>query len=366
MRGVVLAGWNDARMLLPDGLRTPALLVDLDRLEANVAGMAARAAEAGFALRPHAKTHKCLQVGQRQLAAGAAGLTVATVAEAEVFATICPDLFIAYPLWVDAERGARLRALRERVRLSVGVDSAEGAAALARQAGAGLDVLVEIDSGHHRTGVTPDRAGEVAAAAARAGLVVRGVFTFPGHSYAPGAGAPAAHDEAQALAAAAAALHAVGLDAVIRSGGSTPSIGHTAGGTVTEARPGVYVFGDTQQLELGAIGPDHLALVAVGTVVHRGPEKVVLDAGSKVLGADRPAWASGFGYLPAYPEAAVIGLSEHHATLRWPGELPELGSPVAVVPNHVCNAVNLADELLITRAGRVIEAWPVAARGANT
>jgi D-serine deaminase-like pyridoxal phosphate-dependent protein len=366
MRGGGLGGWNDARMLLPDDVTTPALLVDLDRLEANIAGMATRAADAGFALRPHAKTHKCLPVGERQLAAGAVGLTVATVAEAEVFAEICADLFVAYPLWVDAARGARLRALRERVRLCVGVDSADGAAALGRHVGPGLEVLVEIDSGHHRTGVAPEQAGEVAVAAARAGLGVRGVFTFPGHSYAPGAGAPAAHDEATALAAAAAALHTAGLAAVVRSGGSTPSIGHTAGGTVTEARPGVYVFGDAQQLELGAISPDQAALVAVGTVVHRGPGKAVLDLGSKVLGADRPTWAAGFGYVPAHPDASVVALSEHHATLRWPGELPALGSLVAVVPNHVCNAVNLVDELLVTRAGRVIEAWPVAARGANT
>jgi D-serine deaminase-like pyridoxal phosphate-dependent protein len=353
-------------MLLPDGLRTPALVVDLDRLEANVARMAARAVTGGFALRPHAKTHKCLQVGARQLAAGAVGLTVATVAEAEVFAEVCPDLFIAYPLWADEDRGARLRVLGERVRLVVGVDSAEGAAALARHAGPGLEVLVEIDSGHHRTGVAPDGAAAVAVAADRAGLVVRGVFTFPGHSYAPGAGAPAARDEADALAEAAAALRAVGLDDAIRSGGSTPSMGHTAAGTVTEARPGVYVFGDAQQFELGAAGPEELALAAVGTVVHRAPDKVVLDVGSKVLGADRPVWASGFGHVPAHPGAAVVALSEHHATLRWPGETPPLGSPVAVVPNHVCAAVNLADELLLTRAGRVIEVWPVAARGANT
>jgi D-serine deaminase-like pyridoxal phosphate-dependent protein len=245
--------------------------------------------------------------------------------------------------------------------------SAAGAAGpLARHAGPGLEVLVELDSGHHRTGVAPEQAREVAAAADRAGLRVRGVFTFPGHSYAPGAGAPAADDEASALATAAATLRAAGLDDGIRSGGSTPSIAHTAAGPVTEARPGVYVFGDAQQLELGVIGPDEVALVAVGTVVHRGPNKVVLDLGSKVLGADRPAWASGFGYVPQRPGASVVALSEHHATLRWPGELPALGSPVAVVPNHVCNAVNLADELLITRAGRVIEAWPVAARGANT
>ncbi len=152
----------------------------------------------------------------------------------------------------------------------------------------------------------------------------------------------------------------------MRSGGSTPSAAHTGAG-LTELRPGVYVFGDAQQLELGTTGAEAIALVAAGTVVSRGPGRVVLDVGSKVLGADRPAWATGFGRVPGQPGARVSALSEHHATVTWPDEpLPELGAAVAVVPNHVCAAVNLADELVVVRAGSVVDRWPVAARGANT
>ncbi|HUR72933.1 MAG TPA: alanine racemase, partial [Sporichthya sp.] len=197
-------------MDLPAGLVTPCLVVDIDLLDANVAAMAALARGRGLDLRPHAKTHKCLEIAAQQLAAGACGLTVASVAEAEVFAAGgCTDLFIAYPVWADAARGARLRALAQRVALRVGLESAEAAAALAR-AVPGLEVLVEIDSGHHRTGVAPMDAGSVGVAAERAGLRVVGAFTCPGPSYAPDAPGTAAADEADARAVAAAALAAAG------------------------------------------------------------------------------------------------------------------------------------------------------------
>jgi len=351
-------------MLLPE-LVTPCLVVDLDALEANITAMAGLAARLGVDLRPHAKTHKCLPIAARQLAGGAVGLTVATVAEAEVFAEVCTDLFIAYPLWVDAARGRRLRELSERVRLGVGVDSVAAVEMLAAHRLPGVDVLVEVDSGQHRTGVGPDGAAEVGLAAARAGLSVRGVFTFPGHAYAPGAAAPAGSEEAVALRAAEAALRRVGLDTSVRSGGSTPSAAHTRGGVVTEMRPGVYVFCDAQQVELGVATTDQVALFAVGTVVSRGSDRVVLDCGSKVLGADRAGWAAGFGLVPDAP-GPVVALSEHHATVPWPREPPALGTLVPVIPNHVCAAVNLADELLVLRAGALVDRWPVAARGANT
>ena len=353
-------------MLLPTGLTTPYVLVDLDVLDANVAAMAALAGRLGVQLRPHAKTHKCLPVAARQLAAGACGLTVATIAEAEVFAAVCDDLFIAYPLWVDEARGRRLQAVAERVRrLAVGVDSAEAARALARHFGPGLDVLVEVDSGHRRSGVVPGEAGRVATAAARAGLTVRGVFTFPGHAYSPGAMAPAAVGEAVAISRAVDAVRAAGLAVEVRSGGSTPSAAATVPEALTELRPGVYVFGDSQQLELGTADLDGIALVAVGTVVSRYADRVILDAGSKVLGADRAPWAGGFGTVPAAPRARVIGLSEHHANVHWP-DPPALGAQVAVVPNHVCATVNLADELVVARGGAMVDRWRVAARGANT
>ncbi|WP_345712674.1 alanine racemase, partial [Kineococcus glutinatus] len=162
---------------LPADLETPCLLVERDVLAANLAATAARARERGWALRPHAKTHKCVEIARRQLDLGAVGLTVATTGEAEVFADAgFTDLFVAYPLWAAGRRGVRLRALAERVALRVGTDSAEGAGLLARAlAGTSAQVLVEVDSGHHRPGVEPAAAVEVALAARRGGLPVAGV-----------------------------------------------------------------------------------------------------------------------------------------------------------------------------------------------
>lgn len=353
-------------------LATPCLVVDLDRLEANIAAMAEEARRKGVALRPHAKTHKSAQIARLQLDAGAAGLTLATVAEAEIFAEQgFTDIFIAYPLWVDAPKADRLRALLDTCTLAVGVDSAEGARALAAALGADrrrVSVLVEVDSGHHRTGVPAERAGLLAEQASHAGLDVRGVFTFPGHSYSPGVRQQVAEQEAEALAGAAAALGDRGLSCPVRSGGSTPTA-HSAGpGTMTEMRPGVYVFGDAQQLELGTIGPDQVALTCLATVVSHAGGNTVLDSGSKALGADRAPWASGFGLLLDHPDARISSLSEHHAVITWPTDAPrpEVGSRVRVIPNHVCSAVNLADTLGICREGELQECWPVTARGANT
>ena len=254
------------------------------------------------------------------------------------------------------------------MRLRVGVDSADGAALLAA-AVPGLEVLVEVDSGHHRTGVAPDRAGEVAAAARSAGLQVAGVFTFPGHSYAPGERERAATDEAAALSAAAGALRAVGIDPRVCSGGSTPTAALSAlsaSDVLTELRPGVYAFQDAQQAELGSADLADVALTAVATVVSRGRDRAVLDAGSKVLGADRPAWTTGFGRLPDHPDARVVAMSEHHDTATFPGPAPAVGEQVRVAPNHVCTAVNLADELVVVDGGVEVDRWRVAARGANT
>ena len=353
-------------------LATPYLAVDLDVLDRNVQTMAALARDRGLCLRPHAKTHKCREIAARQLEAGAVGLTVATVSEAEAFvAGGAEDVFIAYPLWVDRARGARLTSLMERCSLRVGVDSVEGAQTLAAHTGGGhseLEVLVEVDSGHHRTGVVPEAAGELARAAGAAGLRVRGVFTFPGHGYGPGHASRAAADEADALCRAALSLKEAGLEALVLSGGSTPTAPLTDADSLTEMRPGSYVFNDAQQLEMGSCTLDDVALSVAATVVSRAPGRVVLDAGSKVLGADRPVWASGYGWLLDYPQARLSELSEHHGTVGWPEYLasPELGSVLRIVPNHVCSTINLADELVVLSDGTVVDRWCVAARGANT
>ena len=354
-------------------LPTPTLVIDEARLDGNIAKMAAFAAERGLALRPHVKTHKSVEIARRQVAAGATGITVATLSEAEVFAAAgFTDIFIAYPLWLDADKTARLRRLLQASPvgsspLLIGVDSDEGAERAARAADGLLDrlaVLVEVDSGHHRSGVAAAQAGTVAAAATRAGLDVAGVFTFPGHSYSPAGRRTAAADEARELAAAVAALAGAGVSARIVSGGSTPSAEFADATVLTELRPGVYVFRDAQQWELGMSTPEDIALTVQAAVVSRRGDHLIADAGSKVLGMDRGSFSTGFGRLPDHPEARVTALSEHHATITGV-DLPA-GSRITVVPNHVCIAVNLADEYVVMRGGAVIGRWSVDARGANT
>jgi D-serine deaminase-like pyridoxal phosphate-dependent protein len=339
---------------------TPHVVVDLDILERNIHTKQHAVQSAGLALRPHAKTHKSLQIAQRQIAAGAVGLTVATVSEAEVFAAGgFKDLFIAYPLWVDAERAGRLRRILQNADVSVGVDSVNSVRQLSAVASPRLRVRIEVDSGHHRSGVPAHQAGQLGAAALDAGLQIEGVFTFPGHSYSPQGRASAAADEAGELAIARNSLTTAGVPVTVVSGGSTPSVEFAHGGLLTEVRPGVYAFGDAQQWELGTITPEQIALTVLATVVARFPDRVVLDAGSKVLGMDRATWSSGYGRLLDHPDARITALSEHHGTVSG-FDAPQ-GTRVRVVPNHVCNAVNLADEYVVGDM-----TWLVDARGANT
>lgn len=354
---------------------TPFLAVDLERMQANIARVAEAASARGVALRPHAKTHKTIEIGRMQVAAGAHGLAVATLGEAEVFASAgLDDLCIAYPLWVDAPRAARLSALAARgASISIGVDSIAGVERLARAGLAGrIAVRVEVDAGHHRSGCAPSAAGEVAAAAVRAGVEVEGVFAFPGHAYAPAAAVEAARQEAEALTIAVQGMRAAGVAPHVVSGGSTPSFAAALelDSPVTELRPGVTVFGDAQQWELGAMMPAEIALTAHATVVSHAGGRLVLDAGSKVLGADRAPWATGHGRLLDHADARIVQLSEHHAVAEL-GEqdaLPPLGTTVRLVPNHVCASVNLVDELhVFDRPGDAAPSttWRVAARGRN-
>ncbi|MGD7001405.1 alanine racemase [Corynebacterium halotolerans] len=354
--------------LIPADVETPAVVIDRGRLERNIAAMAEFAGTHGLSLRPHAKTHKITEIARLQLAAGVTGLTVATIGEAEVFAEAgVNDIFIAYPLWLTDRKTARLRAVAERARVTIGVDSAAGAMNLSRRGLDDVGVLVELDSGHHRSGTTVDQLPVITRAVREAGLKVRGVFTFPGHSYAPDGSRGAAGDERSTLADAAQILADLGVTDPVLSGGSTPSALLTGSHGATEIRPGVYVFNDAQQLELGRCDWTDIALHIAATVVSRRAGVVVLDSGSKIVGSDRPAWASGFARIAGVPDARVSALSEHHATVEWPDPvpLPDLGEQLAVIPNHVCPVLNLVDEVLVTEDGAVTDAWQVAARGRN-
>lgn len=352
---------------MPWDIETPAVVVDTARLERNLERMQAAATAAGTALRPHAKTHKCLEVGRRQLAHGAAGLTVATLAEAEAFAADgCPSVFIAYPLWAGGgTRPARLAALRERTDLRVGVDSAAAAAALAA-ALPGARVLIEVDSGQHRSGVAASGVAALAARCRALGLDVAGAFTHPGHAYAkpdPAAVAAAAADERAALAAAGAALAGLTDSAPVLSGGSTPTAAAGVAAPLTEVRPGTYVFGDRGQMLLAGVQADDVALVVAARVVSAPrPGEAVLDCGSKALSADRPAWLDGHGLILEAPEARIVALSEEHAVVRGDTGSLRVGDLVRVIPNHVCPVVNLASELLTVDGGTLTGRWPVTGR----
>ena len=354
-------------------LSTPAVVVDLDVLERNVARMAARAREAGVKLRPHAKTHKVPEIARMQLGAGASGVSVAKTAEAEVFAAAgFDDLFVAYPV-VGGDKARRLLALADRARLAVGADSIEGASTLAapfHAAGRVLDVMLKVDVGYGRVGVLPaDAPGMARRIAAIPGLRLRGVFTHAGHAY--GAADREGVDEVAAgeggtLAAVAAALARDGLGGLEVSVGSTPTARRamTVPG-VTECRPGNYVYHDASQVSLGTCALEDCALTVVATVVSvPAPGRAVLDAGSKTLSSDplRPQ-AGGHGWVLG-TGSRIARLSEEHGVIDVAdGDAFRVGQRVRVLPNHACVVSNLHDVVHAVRGERVEHVFPVAARG---
>lgn len=354
-------------------LDTPVVVVDLDRVEARIAAMAAVMRERGVALRPHAKTHKSIELARRQLAAGAVGLTVATLGEAEVFADAgIGDLFVAYPLIADGPKAGRLRALADRCRLAVGADSLDGIRSVAsavRGSTTPPEIAIEVDVGGHRTGVPPTAVGRLSEQARELGLTVRGVFTHGGHSYAGRAERiAAAEDEMRGLGAAAASLRTVGIEPVVVSAGSTPTAELSAGGPVTEERPGTYVFGDRQQAFLAERPLDDTALLVASTVVSHGAANgFVVDAGAKILAKDLAHYLAGHGTIVGCPEAVIERVNDHHGVVSLPDGVarPAVGDVVWIAPNHVCPVVNLVDELVVARNGRIVDRWPVDARGRN-
>jgi D-serine deaminase-like pyridoxal phosphate-dependent protein len=354
-------------------LDTPAVLVDLGAVERNIMRMAARARQAGARLRPHAKTHKIPEIGRLQIAAGASGLSLAKVGEAEVFAAAgFEDLFLAYPV-VGRQKAARLLALAERARLAIGADSEEGLRTIAgpfHSAGQSIDVLLKVDTGLHRVGVAPESARAMAERLAELpGARIRGVFTHAGHGYLAGSPeelAAVGRQEGEILAAVAAELRGAGLPVEEVSVGSTPTAPHAMRVPgVTECRPGNYVYHDASQLSLATCSEEDLALTVLATVVSVPDEtRAVLDAGSKTLSSDplRPR-SGGHGFIRGR-RSRIERLSEEHGVVRVePGERFRVGEKVVVYPNHACVVSNLHDAVWAVRDGAVEGTLRVAARG---
>ncbi|WP_420456637.1 alanine racemase [Rubrivirga sp.] len=384
-------------MLVSD-LPTPALLVDRARLAANLDAMQARADAQGVALRPHVKTHKSPAVARMQVERGARGITVATVDEAEAFADAgFDDVRLASPV-VGPGKLERLAALASGTRISFTVDSVEGAhraSAAFAEAGRTAEVLIEVDPGYGRCGVEWDDRGALAELAAFAqganALRLVGLLSHGGRAYGPAAAGESPDDlrrrvmdaERDRVLDAAAFLVAEGaLDPATAelSVGSTPGAtvftnAERDGLTITEIRPGTYVFFDARQVALGAARLQDCALVCVGTVISKkrfddGTERVIIDAGKKALTSDSWPGHATFGevlYSPrtmiAHPHAVVSALSEEHGWVDTPGgSIWDVGDPVFVVPNHACVAVATRRQLYLVDGDEVVDTLDVVAR----
>jgi len=357
-------------MLRKEQLPTPVLLADLEILRRNIAYMAEKAKDREINLRPHIKTHKNKEIARMQLAAGAVGLTCATISEAELMADAgVHDLFIAYPLVGDYQL-AKAAALAQRCKLTLAFDSYIAAKRLdsfAKAAGIKFTVSMIIDTGGSRDGAAPEQALGLARAAGQLeNLDLRGVMTHEGHLY--GCANTQEVEEqaeisAQKLVAAADEMRKAGFKIETVSTGSTPACyADFEVPGITEWRPGTYVFNDAQQAALGAALGDCALTVKATVVSNPAPERYLLDAGSKVLSeAAHPKF--GHGMIKGVPEARIVKVNEEHGFISAPEGVFSIGQQVEVIPVHVCTVVNLSDSFYVVEGEQVVDRWTVHARG---
>lgn len=353
---------------LKSEIDTPALLIDLDALERNIARMAAFFQGRPAKLRPHAKTHKCPEIAQRQMEAGAIGITCAKLGEAEALVDGgIEDILIANQI-VGGEKADRLASLARRARITVAVDDVRNIdelSAAAKRGGAEIGVLVEVDIGMGRCGVLP---GEPALLLARKvarsdGLVLRGLMGYEGHLvFVPDAEkrAQEVRKSMALLTETAELLREENLPVEVVSAGGTGTYDITGDCPgVTEVQAGSYVFMDSSYLK---IRPEFEPSLTVLTTIISRPttDRAITDCGRKAISED-------FGLPQPFELAGVeiVGLSEEHGRLALHEGAPDLqpGQKIELLPSHCCTTVNLHDEFYALRCARVEAVWPVSARG---
>jgi D-serine deaminase-like pyridoxal phosphate-dependent protein len=371
-------------------LATPALLLDKDRLDRNLARLSSRMAARGVMLRPHMKTAKSIDVARRAYRSGPGPITVSTLAEAAYFAQHgFRDMTYAVGLSPhSAERAMRLR--KAGIDLKVLLDSPEQArmlGAAGRAAGATPSAFIEIDCDGHRGGLTATdrRLIAVAAALSEAGVALAGVLTHAGESYglcAPEALVAAAENERAVAVAAAETLRAAGHQCPVVSVGATPTAHFAEDLTgVTEVRAGVYMFFDLVMHGVGVCATDDIAISVLATVIGTKPEKgwILVDAGWMALSRDRGTAAQrldqGYGLVcdlsgKIYPDLIVAQASQEHGILAIRSGssqgLPVLsiGAKVRILPNHACATASQHELYNVVSAGSdVIEAQWARMRG---
>ncbi|TVQ32211.1 MAG: D-TA family PLP-dependent enzyme [Geminicoccaceae bacterium] len=343
---------------------TPAVLVDLDRAEANIDRFQRYCDEHGLKARPHIKTHKLPSLAKRQLQMGAVGITCQKISEAlaMVEGGGIDDVLLTYNV-LGAAKLKELQRLAARVRLTVVADSepvVDGLASAFTDPAKPLPVLVECDTGAGRCGVTtPEAAAALAQHIDRQpGLTFQGLMTYP-----PKGDAAAAADW---LARAKAACEAVGLTVTTITSGGSPDIwqAHRWKDIVTEYRPGTYVYFDRSLVDRGVCTWDDCALTVLTTVVSVPTEhRAIIDAGSKVLTSDLLG-LDGHGHVLGRPDIVIDQLSEEHGRLVSQGPIGlRVGDRVRIVPNHACVVSNMLDHVVTVRGDRIDGPLPVAARG---
>jgi D-serine deaminase-like pyridoxal phosphate-dependent protein len=342
---------------------TPTLVIDLDRVERNIARVQAACDAVGVANRPHIKTNKSPYLAGLQRDAGAKGITCQKLGEAEVMVDGgIDDILISYNLLGD-EKMQRLGALSKRATITVAADNPVVLAGLPQAAdiaGRPVPVVIECDTGRKRAGVeTPTEAVALAEIISRQpGLTFAGFMMYPTET--------GWRDAQRFLDEATAGVRSLGLTPTIVSTGGSPNLknlGKLQG--ATEHRPGTYIYNDRMQMAAGVAGMDDCALYVYSTVVSRAAaDRGILDAGSKTLTTDTGG-LDGHGLILEHPEAKIARFAEEHGflDLSRSNTRPQVGDVVRIIPNHVCVVVNMVDEVVMVRGDEIIGTLPVAARG---
>ena len=362
-------------------LQTPAILVDLDAMDRNLKRYHGLAKEWGKQLWPMVKTHKSLQLAKIQEEYGATGFLCGTLDECEALQQAgFENIMYAYPVAGEVSVGRAVALAKKCGGFIIRLDNLEAARSCnegAQKAGVVISYTIIVDSGLHRFGVPPEKAGELWEAMRPFGnLAFRGISTHPGHVYAASQKADVdryVQDECSCVKAALASLEAKGATAELVTSGSTPTFPQA----VKDPRigifhPGNYIFQDAIQLSTQTAEEADCALQVLATVVSRpAKDRLVCDAGSKCLGLDQGAHGNasiqGYGRVVGHPELLVEGLSEEVGKIHIQGETDlQVGDRIRIIPNHSCSAANMTDYLIGIRGDQVERVIPVEIRGNRT
>ncbi|MDX2161626.1 MAG: alanine racemase [bacterium] len=339
-------------------LETPSVLIDLDRMEANIQRMQEHCDSLGLAFRPHIKTHKIPAIARLQIDAGAKGLACQKLTEAEVFADAgFNDLLLPYNI-IGAAKLTRLTDLALYNRVTVAADSEyviRGLVEAAQAAGITLRVAVDIATEIERTGANASRAIQLARIIDRSDhLVFAGLMVYPSNA-----------TIRPVLQEILDQLHQDGIGVEMVSGGGTGAAlqAHEVP-ELTELRVGTYVFNDWTTVRRGWTTLEHCAMTVTATVVSRPSEnRAILDAGSKTLTPETVD--GGYGHIVEYPQARIFKLNEEHGFVDVSAcdPAPDVGDVVRIVPVHTCVVTNMHGTIYGVRGDQVVTEWEVAARG---